>query len=495
MPSSLVFGSRLVRMVKLAFPLGLAFLAVLPAQAVKAQAEARAKVEANRPPNVVFILADDLGWGDLGCYGNPTIRTPNLDRLAHQGTLFTQFYVTAPVCSPSRCGFLTGEYPARHRIHGHYATPDLNARRGMSDWLEPELVTLPRVLKQAGYATAHIGKWHLGGGHGAPAPEPSAYGFDFVRSTTCHNPTWEEQGGDDPYFRAKSSRLFVDEAIRFITEQRDRPFYLQLWSLVPHATLNPTPEQVKPYAALAPGGPGFPHLAARQIFNASVTDLDTQVGRLLAKLDELKLAGHTLVIFSSDNGPEEIAIKNAGHSGVGSPGPFRGRKRSLYEGGVRLPLLARLPGMVPAGRVDNTSVMSGADLLPTVCRLAGVAIPPGYHGDGEDRLDVLRGSAKPRTKPLLWQWRFAIAGPTLNRSPMLAIRDGKWKLLLNPDRSRVELYDIPADPSELNNLAERHPEIVARLAATALAWQKTLPAGPVEPSAGKNNYPWPKENP
>ncbi len=444
-------------------------------------------------PNVVFILADDLGWGDLGCYGNRDIRTPNLDRLARQGTLFTHFYVTGSVCSPSRCGFLTGQYPARHRIHGHYATPELNDRRGMSQWLDPKVVTLPRLFKNAGYATAHVGKWHLGGGGGGAAPEPSAYGFDFVKATTCRNPAWEEGGGDDPFFRAKSTGLFVDEAVKFVETNRDRPFYLQLWTLVPHATLNPTLEQLRAYSSLAPGGPGFPHKGARQIFYASVTDLDTQVGRLLAKLDELELADRTLVVFSADNGPEEISIRNAGHSGVGSPGPFRGRKRSLYEGGIRVPFIARYPGVVPAGKVDDSSVMSGADLLPTTCKLAGVGLPQDYAGDGEDRSDVLRGSPRPRSKPLLWQWRFAIAGPVLNRSPMLAIRDGRWKLLMNPDGSRAELYDIPADPSELSNVAEKHPDVVARLARVAIEWQETLPEGPVEPSAGKNDYPWPKE--
>jgi arylsulfatase A-like enzyme len=444
-------------------------------------------------PNVVFILADDLGWGDLGCYGNRDIRTPNLDRLARQGTLFTHFYVTGSVCSPSRCGFLTGQLPARHKIHGHYAAPELNASRGMSQWLDPGTVTLPRLLKRAGYATAHVGKWHLGGGHGQSAPEPSAYGFDFVRATTCENPTWHEGGGSDPHFRAKSTALFVDEAIKFVETSQDRPFYLQLWTLVPHATLNPTDEQLAPYARLAPGGPGFPHKGARPIFYASVTDLDAQVGRLLAKLDELKLADRTLVVFSADNGPEEIAIKNAGHSGVGSPGPFRGRKRSLYEGGIRTPFLARLPGLVPAGKVDDASVLSGADLLPTVCKLAGVPLPADYAGDGEDRSGVLRGERSPRARPLYWEWRFAIAGPVLNKSPRLAVRDGRWKLLLNPDRSRVELYDIPADPSELNNLAAAHPEVVDRLAKAAIGWQETLPKGPVDPSAGKNDYPWPRD--
>jgi N-acetylgalactosamine-6-sulfatase len=444
-------------------------------------------------PSILFILADDLGWGDLGCYGNRAIKTPNLDRLARQGTLFTHFYVTGSVCSPSRCGFLTGQYPARHRIHGHYATAEMNTQRGMSQWLDPEVVTLPRLLRQAGYATAHVGKWHLGAGR--DAPEPPAYGFDFVRATTSRNPYWEEAGGGDPYFRAKSTSLFVDEAIKFLEANPDRPFYLQLWTLVPHATLNPTPEQLKPYEALNPGEPGFPHVGARAIYYASVTDLDTRVGRLLARLDALGLAERTLVLFSADNGPEEIFIRNAGHSGVGSPGPFRGRKRSLYEGGIRLPFIARLPGVVPAGHVDDSSVLSGADLLPTACALAGVSLPAGYAGDGEDRSSVLRGSPGPRTRPLLWEWRFAIPGPIVNKSPILAIRDGRWKLLLNPDRSRVELYDIPADPFELNNLAAAHSDVVSRLAQAALDWQATLPKGPIEPLAGKRDYPWPRENP
>jgi N-acetylgalactosamine-6-sulfatase len=236
-------------------------------------------------------------------------------------------------------------------------------------------------------------------------------------------------------------------------------------------------------------------VGARAIYYASVTDLDTQVGRLLARLDALGLAERTLVLFSADNGPEEIFIRNAGHSGVGSPGPFRGRKRSLYEGGIRLPFIARLPGVVPAGRVDDSSVLSGADLLPTACALAGVRLPAGYAGDGEDRAAVLRGNPGPRTRPLLWEWRFAIPGPVVNKSPMLAIRDGRWKLLLNPDRSRMELYDIPADPFELNNLAPAHPDVVNRLAQVALDWQATLPKGPIEPLAGKRDYPWPRENP
>src|SRR5262245_16310036 len=163
------------------------------------------------PPNVIFILADDLGWGDLGCYGHPQIKTPNLDRLAREGTLFTQFYVCGSVCSPSRCAFFTGQYPARHRIHGHYATPEQNTARGMSQFLPPDVPNVASLLKRAGYTTAHVGKWHLGSNSGGP--EPDKYGFDFVGTG--------ESGGangpsDDPHFRAKSTEIFVNETLKFI---------------------------------------------------------------------------------------------------------------------------------------------------------------------------------------------------------------------------------------------------------------------------------------
>lgn len=447
---------------------------------------AAAAVAADRP-NIVFILADDLGWGDLGCYGNTFIQTPNLDRLAKQGTLFTQFYVNGSVCSPTRCAFMTGHFPARHALHGHLATHEQNKARGMPNWLDPKVTTLPGLLKSAGYATAHFGKWHLGSGEGAP--EPRAYGFDDYRTVNGAGANWKEEQ-TDPYFRAKSTTLIVDEAVRFIRANRDKPFYVNLWTLVPHAPLHPTEEQLKQYERLRVQA--APYRSARQVFYASVTDLDTQVGRLLKQLDELKLADNTIVLFSSDNGPEDIFINNAGHSGVGSAGPFRGRKRSLYEGGVRVPFLVRWPGKTPAGRVVDTAVVSAVDFLPTLCRLAAVPLPSDLQLDGEDRSAVVRGETQARTKPLHWEWRFRIAGHVLNHSPMLSMRDGKWKLLLNPDRGRVELYDIPADPSELNNLAGGHPEVVQELAAKALAWRKTLPAGPTDPGAGTAAYPFPK---
>jgi N-acetylgalactosamine-6-sulfatase len=233
--------------------------------------------------------------------------------------------------------------------------------------------------------------------------------------------------------------------------------------------------------------PKIPFKTAKTIYHATVFDLDQQVGRLLQRLDDWNLTGNTLVVFSSDNGPEDIHISNAGHSAFGSPGPFRGRKRSLYEGGIRVPLIVRYPGQAPAGAVDQRTVVTAVDFLPTCCRAAGIDPPAGWRLDGEDM-----NEAHPRAKPICWEWRFNIAGYPVNRSPMLATREGDWKLLMNPDRSRVELYDIPNDPGEMSNRAETHPKLVEDMSRRLLAWQKELPPGLVEPRAGKSNYNWPR---
>ena len=203
----------------------------------------------DKQPNVIFILTDDQGWGDGRFAGHPYVRTPNLDEFASQGTWLRQFYVAATVCSPSRTAFMTGHSPARHLIHGHLATHEQNAGRGMPDWLDAQAVMLPRLLKDAGYATAHFGKWHLGSGPGAP--EPAEYGFDVAKTVNANGPQLGEES-KDPFFRAKSTAMIVDETIDFIREHREQPFYVNVWTLLPHAHLNPTPEQLEAYASLAP---------------------------------------------------------------------------------------------------------------------------------------------------------------------------------------------------------------------------------------------------
>jgi N-acetylgalactosamine-6-sulfatase len=433
--------------------------------------------DAHRRPNIVFILGDDWGWGDLGSYGHPQLRTPNLDRLAAQGSRFTQFYQAASVCSPSRAALLTGQFPARNRIHSNLAQLD-NAARGMPDYLDPHVTTLADTLKKAGYATGHFGKWHLSRGDPS-APPPTEYGFD-VASFQRYEPLERK---DQPGARARSAAQIVDESIQFIEGHRDEPFYVQVWLLDPHARLQPTEGQLAEYPML---------LGAPRIYYSAVTNADRQIGRLLQKLDDLGLAKNTIVLFSSDNGPEDIDYPLAAEHGVGSSGPFRGRKRSLYEGGIRVPFIVRWPAGTIAGKVDDTTILAGVDLPPTLSSLAGISPPADAKFDGEDLSKALRGTPMERTKPLTWEWRFDQFGRVIDKSPMLAIRSKEWKLLMNPDRSRVELYDIPADPSELNNLADRRPEIVKRLAERLLAWRATLPSGPRFPTAGSNSYPFPR---
>ncbi|MHC4519917.1 MAG: sulfatase-like hydrolase/transferase, partial [Planctomycetota bacterium] len=218
-------------------------------------------------PNFVFVFADDLGWGDLGCYGNRQIKTPNLDKLARDGLLFTQFYVSGSVCSPSRAAIMTGRYPARLGIHGHFATDRRNAARAMPNWLDPEIPTVPERLKGAGYVTGHFGKWHLGSGK--QAPNPGAYGIDEHCTRVSSGP--QLSGQNDPYFRARSTAQIVDRTLEFIEQHRDEPFYVNAWTLVPHATLHPTPEQMEPYKRYAPAG--VPYEGVKQIYYASITDL------------------------------------------------------------------------------------------------------------------------------------------------------------------------------------------------------------------------------
>jgi N-acetylgalactosamine-6-sulfatase len=439
-----------------------------------------------RKPNFIFIFADDLGWGDLGCYGNREIKTPNLDRMAKKGSLFTQFYVAGSVCSPSRAGIMTSHFPARHGIHGHLDSDAVNKRRAMPNWLDSNVHTVTKLLKNAGYSTGHFGKWHLGRSEGAP--EPKEYGIDESRVVIGKGPGYQEEG-KKPYFWARTTELFVDDTIKFIEKHKDKPFYVNLWTLIPHATLNPTEEQMKPYKKYAPKG--VPYHGTKKVYYASVTDLDTQIGRLFNKLKELGLMENTCVIFSSDNGPEDFDIRSAVHSAIGHTGPFRGRKRSIYEGGIRMPFIVRWDGKTPASRVDNDTIIGGVDFLPTVCSLAGVKLPGDLNSDGEDMSAALLGKSVKRTKPLMWEWRFHVFGWWTNKCPSLAIREGKWKLLMNPDRSRVELYDIVNDPTEVDNLAKEYPEVVEKLSKKILAWQKTLPPGSCDGTVGSNEYPWP----
>ena len=446
---------------------------------------ALAGAQTARRPNFLFLLADDMGWGDLPCYGHRSLtahgnwlirgdlKTPHIDRLAAEGTRFLQYYVASGVCSPSRAALMTGQFPARLGIHDYLATPEQNRRHGVADALDPKTPTVTKLLRDAGYATGHFGKWHL---TTAATPAPTDYGV--AEYDACLK---------GPATRPASSERIADAVCKFVEAHRNEPFYINAWLYDPHSPLQPTDAAMDEYKQYGPRWPG--HRGGFEVYYGVMSEMDRQVGRILAKLDELGLAENTIVVFSSDNGPETGLIPFTSHYGVATTaGPFRGLKRSLYEGGVRTPFIVRWPGHTPAGRVDADSVISGVDWLPTVCHAAGTR---AADGDGEGVGGALSGRAHVRKRPLMWENRFPVYGHVLDQSPMLAIRHGEWKLLMNPDRGRVELYDVPRDPSEMTNLADRKPEIVKGLSKRLLAWQSTLPKGYIHPDAGRSSYPWP----
>jgi len=449
-------------------------------------------------PNIIFILTDDQGWGDAKFAGHPYVKTPNLDKFSSQSTWLRQFYVSSTVCSPSRCAFMTSHYPARHQIHGHFAEHRRNASRHMPDWLDPKTPTLADLLKGAGYATAHFGKWHMGDGEGAPPP--TDYGFDVCKTVASSGPQLGDEDSE-PYFRAKSTALMVDETIRFIRGHKDRPFYVNFWTLLPHAPLKPTPEQLAVYDGLAADAksPAFDKgmqdyltksknlNSQMKVFCASLTDLDTQLGRLFTALEEMKLADNTIIYYSSDNGPEDYRTSNASNAGVGNTGPLRARKRSMYEGGIRTFGLVRWPGHVPAGRREETSVTGAVDFLPSICKLAGVEVPESIQPDGEDVSDIWLGTSRSRKGPLYWEWLFTVGGGKEGgyMPPRLAVRDGDWKLFVNHDGTGAQLYNIPADIGEEHDLSAQHPEVVKALTEKARAWAGTLPPCPARDAPEK----------
>lgn len=450
-------------------------------------AEQSVKLVQTYKPNVIFIFADDLGWGDLSCYGNSRIKTPSLDRLASEGTLFTQFYVAGSVCSPSRAGIMTGQYPARNGVFGHFASTAINQRREMPNALDPDIVMLTDILKGAGYSTAHFGKWHLGN------ISPAEYGIDAYRtdklSNLGENPLdiWSAEA------RPTCTKDILDETLKFI-EQEENPFYVNVWLSDVHATLNPSKEQMDRVLEETNWNwppEGIEYTSVEQVYLASLLEMDLQIGLFINKLEEMGIRDNSLIIFSSDNGPEDFQIRNARHSGVGNPGPFRGRKRSIYEGGIRVPFIISWPGKIPSAKINDQSVVSSVDFLPTLACITGAKAPKEQVLDGEDMSDVWLGSDRMRNSALFWEWRFNVFGHSVNKPPMIAVREGDYKLLINPDNSRVELYNILADPGELSNLVSQEAELTRRLSKKALTWFQDLPESPWDETAGQNAWNWP----
>ncbi|MUL35692.1 arylsulfatase [Gloeocapsopsis dulcis] len=401
--------------------------------------------QAQRRPNIILILADDLGYGDLGCYGQKYIKTPHLDQMAREGMRFTDFYSGSTVCAPSRCTLMTGYHTGHCRIRGNNGADDIS--------LLAEDITIAEILKAAGYTTAMFGKWGLGGS--GSTGEPHLKGFDewfgYLNHVHAHDyyPSylWRQQRipiSPGTY----SHNLFTQEALDFIRRKQDEPFFLYLPYTIPHAnnelgdegmqvpsdapySHKPWPQQQKNYAAM-------------------ISFLDADVGRILALLAELNLEEDTIVFFSSDNGPHEEGGATAEF--FDSNGPLNGIKRDLYDGGVRVPMIARWLGTIQPGEYHQPYALW--DFLPTATEIAGIPTPKGI--DGISMLPVLLSQPANNHEFLYWEFH--------ERGFEQAIRMNRWKAVRHGIDRPIELYDLEKDVSEQRNVANKYPEVVQRIA-------------------------------
>ncbi|MDP6526058.1 MAG: sulfatase-like hydrolase/transferase [Kiritimatiellia bacterium] len=433
------------------------------------------------PPNIILVFIDDMGWADFSCFGNKDAKTPNVDRLASEGIAFEQFYVNSPICSPSRVAISTGTYPQRWKITSYLAHRKVNVQRGMEQWLDPRAPMLARSLKEAGYATGHFGKWHMGGQRDVTdAPAITEYGFDesltnFEGMGAKLLPLTKRPGGKvgkiwggatilgEPVTWMQRSEIttgFIDAALPFMDKaQADgKPFYVNLWPDDVHSPFWPP---------LDKWGNG-----KRELYLAVLEAMDEQFGKLFNYVrDNDKLRDNTLILVCSDNGCEK---------GAGQAGPLKGYKTHLYEGGIRSSLVVWGPGLMPKnarGTRNKASLFSAIDIAPSLLKLTGAKAPTNTGYDGEDLLDTILGKSQVSRKAPIFYGRPPDRKNFygFNNLPDLAMRSGKWKLLCDFDGGRPELFDIPADPGESKNLAAQHPELVDGMKKKVLAWYARMP--------------------
>ncbi len=442
--------------------------------------------KARRKPNIIFILADDLGYGDLGCYGQKLIKTPNLDGLARAGVRFTNFYAAAPVCAPSRASLMTGQHQGHTYVRGNTTLKPVPGQSGAAATrlpLRPQDVTVAEVLKAAGYATGLIGKWGLGEPDttGIPNRKGFDYFFGYLNQNHAHNYypdyLWRNQERVSIKQGTYSHDLFTSEALEFIRRERSHPFFLYLAYTLPHANNElgratgngmqvPTDE---PYSR-----ENWPR--QEKNYAAMVTRLDADVGKIRSLLKELSLDGETIVFFNSDNGPQGPDEGGFDPNFFASHGVFRGIKRELYEGGIREPLIACWPGKISAGQVSQ-QVWAGWDVLPTLAAIAGVKSPAGI--DGISVLPALLGQRLTGHTYLYWEFH--------EGQYAQAVRWGRWKAVRKV-ASEIELYDLQTDVSETHDVAPAHPDVVSRVAEimkqahTESEFWPVLPTSPNRPS-------------
>jgi N-acetylgalactosamine-6-sulfatase len=410
-------------------------------------------------PNILFILTDDLGYGDLGCYGCDDIRTPNLDRLAAEGLRFTDHYANGSTCSPTRAAFLTGRYQQRLGLDNALYYQETG--RG----LPPEGRTLAHDLRDAGYATGLCGKWHLGYDH---ARRPLQQGFDHFFGLLGGNHHYFEHldrigvhdlwAGNQPVHRdGYTTDLITQDAIQFLRAHRQRPFFLYLAHAAPHFPWQGPEDRervVRPKTKSWQQGD-------RPTYAAMVERLDAGIGQVLSELDRLELRERTLVVFSSDNG---------GHT-YSSNRPLRGEKAELWEGGIRVPCLARWPGVLTAGASTSLPCIT-MDWTATFRRVAGCPVD-GPDEDGIDLVPLLTGQHQPPDRPLFWRRK---SGPVRRvDNPGRAVRNGRWKLIETGDGTRL-LFDLVGDLGEQQNLSDQHGELVQQLSGALDAWESSVGA-------------------
>jgi arylsulfatase A-like enzyme len=450
-------------------------LALGAAAAAAAAPTAFGEPPMKRKPNIIFILGDDLGWAELGCYGNKFNETPHLDALAARSVRFTDAYAAAPVCSPYRAALMTGQVPARVGITDYLRPND-------AKYLSTSHVTIAKLLKRAGYATGIIGKWHLTGYAADKAKKevpPSEHGFDETIIS-------EDTGiGGGSYFhpyhfnksvprRLEDPEYLVDrmnvEAVDFIQRHKDEPFFLYLSHYAVHTRLLGKPDLVAKYEAKPAAGKGpraarnNPHLAAQ------LESIDAGVGMIVDKLKQLGIADDTVLVFTGDNGGETNVTTNA---------PWRGGKSMLYEGGVREPLIVYWPGVTPAGKVCKTPTMN-IDFYPTFAEMAGAKLDPAQQLDGLSIAPLLKDPASKLPRDTFC-WHYPLARRHfLGGRSAGAIRQGDWKLIEFFDTGQVELYDLSADAGESKDLAGQSPDKARQLRDALAAWRKcvgaTIPA-------------------
>jgi len=399
-------------------------------------------------PNIVIFLADDLGYGDLGCYGNPVIQTPNLDRFAEQGVRLTQCYAACPVCSPSRSAILTGRTPYRNGVFTWIPEGD-------KIYLRTSEITLPELLLKRGYDTCHVGKWHLNGKFNSPEqPQPNDHGYRWWMATQNNafpshkNPENFVRNGK-PLGRLEgfSALLVAQEAVDWLERHRDRnkPFFLAVWTHEPHLPIESDPRFMRPYAKFADEG-------IRQ-HHGNVTQLDHAFGMVTGALQRLGLSDNTLMMFTSDNGPEGDGKRGRTR---GSTGGLRGRKRDVYEGGIRVPGIVRWPGHIRPGTTSNAPII-GSDFFTTVCDVLKIPLPKDRTIDGANMLPAFVGRPIDRRVPMYWRYYRAPHGV------QTAMRLGDWKIVAPEDLSRFELYHVAIDPREQHELSAQEPEKLAQM--------------------------------